>query len=160
MWDIQDLRPCTALWSATVRLVLGTIPGPAMGQGEDNWFSHQGHLLNEGFPVRACAGTKERVAGGSSSSPILWQPLLQQPHFSFCFMFPIFPQWSIDAEPPKHKDVGSLTFGLLFVPEFAASTLEKGPQADSPEVRGALLVLSWVEQSWCSSVVAGGCGAG
>uniref|UniRef100_A0A8C0B8F3 Nucleolar protein 6 n=1 Tax=Buteo japonicus TaxID=224669 RepID=A0A8C0B8F3_9AVES len=46
---------------------------------------------------------------------------------------PQIPEWSIDAEPPKHKDVGPLTFGLLFVPEFAASTLEKGPQADHPE---------------------------
>uniref|UniRef100_A0A8C3UNR9 Nucleolar protein 6 n=1 Tax=Catharus ustulatus TaxID=91951 RepID=A0A8C3UNR9_CATUS len=46
---------------------------------------------------------------------------------------PQTPEWPIDAEPPKHKDVGPLTFGLLFVPEFAASTLEKGPQADHPE---------------------------
>uniref|UniRef100_A0A8B9CH14 Nucleolar protein 6 n=1 Tax=Anser brachyrhynchus TaxID=132585 RepID=A0A8B9CH14_9AVES len=46
---------------------------------------------------------------------------------------PQTPEWPIDAEPPKHKDVGPLTFGLLFVPEFAASTLEKGPQADRPE---------------------------
>ncbi|NXP62701.1 NOL6 protein, partial [Chloropsis cyanopogon] len=46
---------------------------------------------------------------------------------------PQIPEWPIDAEPPKHKDVGPLTFGLLFVPEFAASTLEKGPQADHPE---------------------------
>ncbi|XP_075383089.1 nucleolar protein 6 isoform X2 [Mycteria americana] len=46
---------------------------------------------------------------------------------------PQIPEWPIDAEPPKHKDVGPLTFGLLFVPEFAASTLEKGPQADCPE---------------------------
>uniref|UniRef100_A0A8C9NV88 Nucleolar protein 6 n=1 Tax=Serinus canaria TaxID=9135 RepID=A0A8C9NV88_SERCA len=46
---------------------------------------------------------------------------------------PQIPEWPIDAEPPKHKDVGPLTFGLLFVPEFAASILEKGPQADHPE---------------------------
>ncbi|RMC16490.1 hypothetical protein DUI87_06425 [Hirundo rustica rustica] len=46
---------------------------------------------------------------------------------------PQIPEWPIDAEPPKHKDVGPLTFGLLFDPEFAASTLEKGPQADHPE---------------------------
>ncbi|XP_066195759.1 nucleolar protein 6 [Sylvia atricapilla] len=46
---------------------------------------------------------------------------------------PQIPEWPIDAEPPKHKDVGPVTFGLLFVPEFAASTLEKGPQADHPE---------------------------
>uniref|UniRef100_A0A8C8AGU2 Nucleolar protein 6 n=1 Tax=Otus sunia TaxID=257818 RepID=A0A8C8AGU2_9STRI len=46
---------------------------------------------------------------------------------------PEIPEWPIDAEPPKHKDVGPLMFGLLFVPEFAASLLEKGPQADHPE---------------------------
>ncbi|NWZ30687.1 NOL6 protein, partial [Asarcornis scutulata] len=46
---------------------------------------------------------------------------------------PQTPEWLIDAEPPKHKDVGPLTFGLLFLPEFATSTLEKGPQADRPE---------------------------
>uniref|UniRef100_A0A8C3CHV7 Nucleolar protein 6 n=1 Tax=Cairina moschata TaxID=8855 RepID=A0A8C3CHV7_CAIMO len=46
---------------------------------------------------------------------------------------PQTPEWPIDAEPPKHKDVGPLTFGLLFLPEFATSTLEKGPQADRPE---------------------------
>ncbi|NXU75922.1 NOL6 protein, partial [Oreotrochilus melanogaster] len=46
---------------------------------------------------------------------------------------PQIPEWPIDAEPPKHKDVGPLTFGLLFVPEFAASVLEKGPQADHHE---------------------------
>lgn len=56
-------------------------------------------------------------------------------------MFPVSSQWPIDAEPPKHKDVGPLTFGLLFLPEFATSTLEKGPQADRPEVRGVLPVL-------------------
>uniref|UniRef100_A0A803V9L5 Nucleolar protein 6 n=1 Tax=Ficedula albicollis TaxID=59894 RepID=A0A803V9L5_FICAL len=46
---------------------------------------------------------------------------------------PQISEWPIDAEPPKHKDIGPLTFGLLFVPEFAASTLEKGPQADHLE---------------------------
>ncbi|XP_061224989.1 nucleolar protein 6 [Neopsephotus bourkii] len=46
---------------------------------------------------------------------------------------PQIPEWPIDAEPPKHKDVGPLTFGLLFYPDFAASVLEKGPQADHPE---------------------------
>ncbi|XP_065716662.1 nucleolar protein 6 [Patagioenas fasciata] len=48
---------------------------------------------------------------------------------------PQIPEWPIDTEPPKHKDVGPLTFGLLFVPEFAASVLEKGPQADLPEAQ-------------------------
>ncbi|XP_065520202.1 nucleolar protein 6 isoform X2 [Lathamus discolor] len=46
---------------------------------------------------------------------------------------PQISEWPIDAEPPKHKDVGPLTFGLLFYPDFAASVLEKGPQADHPE---------------------------
>lgn len=75
-------------------------------------------------------------------------------------MYTFFLQWPIDAEPPKHKDVGPLMFGLLFVPDFAASTLEKGPQADNPEVREALLVLSRVDQGRCHAVVADGCGAG
>lgn len=35
-------------------------------------------------------------------------------------------------------------FGILFAPEFAASTLEKGPQADRPEVRPALCVWSGI----------------
>ena len=127
-----------------------------MGQGEDSCFFHRGDLLNEAFPVCAHLGTRDHVAGGLSSSPASQQPLLQQPHLSLCFMFPIFLQWPIDAEAPKHKDVGPLTFGLLFGPEFAASMLEKGPQADHPEVRGALPVPSRVEQSWCHSVVADG----
>ncbi|XP_015283672.1 PREDICTED: nucleolar protein 6 [Gekko japonicus] len=44
-----------------------------------------------------------------------------------------FDHWPINAEPPKHKDTGSLSFGLLLSPDFAASVLEKGPEADSPE---------------------------
>lgn len=78
-------------------------------------------------------------------------------------MFLIVLQWPIDAEPPKHKDVGPLTFGLLFYPDFAASVLEKGPQADHPEVRGALFgacfVPGLVEQSSFHAMVADGCGA-
>ncbi|XP_067386974.1 nucleolar protein 6 isoform X2 [Emydura macquarii macquarii] len=46
---------------------------------------------------------------------------------------PQAPQWPICAEPPKHKDAGHLSFGLLLTPEFAASILEKGPEADRPE---------------------------
>uniref|UniRef100_A0A8C8S5Z8 Nucleolar protein 6 n=1 Tax=Pelusios castaneus TaxID=367368 RepID=A0A8C8S5Z8_9SAUR len=46
---------------------------------------------------------------------------------------PQAPQWPISAEPPKHKDAGHLSFGLLLTPEFAASILEKGPEADQPE---------------------------
>ncbi|KYO18444.1 nucleolar protein 6 [Alligator mississippiensis] len=42
-------------------------------------------------------------------------------------------EWPIDADPPKHKDIGHLSFGLLFAPEFAASVLERGPEADQPE---------------------------
>lgn len=117
---IQDLRLCMlgCSWEAW--------------SGENLWPS-------KGSPCLCLSRTQEHVAGGLSSSLIS-----QQPNFSFCFMFPIFPQWPIDAEPPKHKDVGALTFGLLFVPEFATSMLEKGPQADLPEVRVALLVLSGV----------------
>lgn len=133
--------PCTGLWDEAVLLGLGTSPGLVMGQGEENFSCHWGDLLHEIFPVCACLGTWENIAGGSSSIPISQQLLLQKPYLSLSFMFLIFPQWPIDAEPPKHKDVGPLTFGLLFVPEFAASTLEKGPQADHTEVRGALLVL-------------------
>ncbi|XP_048705773.2 nucleolar protein 6 isoform X2 [Caretta caretta] len=46
---------------------------------------------------------------------------------------PQAPQWPISAEPPKHKDAGHLSFGLLLTPEFATSILEKGPEADRPE---------------------------
>ncbi|XP_008164588.2 nucleolar protein 6 isoform X1 [Chrysemys picta bellii] len=46
---------------------------------------------------------------------------------------PQAPQWPISAEPPKHKDAGHLSFGLLLTPEFAAGILEKGPEADRPE---------------------------
>uniref|UniRef100_A0A7M4FBZ1 Nucleolar protein 6 n=1 Tax=Crocodylus porosus TaxID=8502 RepID=A0A7M4FBZ1_CROPO len=42
-------------------------------------------------------------------------------------------EWPIDADPPKHKDIGHLSFGLLLAPEFAASVLERGPEADRPE---------------------------
>ncbi|KAM6227048.1 LOW QUALITY PROTEIN: nucleolar protein 6 [Spheniscus humboldti] len=49
------------------------------------------------------------------------------------YSLPQIPGWLIDADPPKHKDVGPLMFGLLFVPEFAASMLEKGLQTDHPE---------------------------
>uniref|UniRef100_A0A4W3I5E7 Nucleolar protein 6 n=1 Tax=Callorhinchus milii TaxID=7868 RepID=A0A4W3I5E7_CALMI len=42
-------------------------------------------------------------------------------------------EWPITAEPPKHKDIGHLSFGLLLNPEFSTNILEKGPQADSPE---------------------------
>uniref|UniRef100_A0ACB8EP53 Nucleolar protein 6 n=1 Tax=Sphaerodactylus townsendi TaxID=933632 RepID=A0ACB8EP53_9SAUR len=46
---------------------------------------------------------------------------------------PQVPPWPIDADPPKHKDSGSLSFGLLLSPDFATSVLEKGPEADRPE---------------------------
>nr|XP_048705772.1 nucleolar protein 6 isoform X4 [Caretta caretta] len=49
---------------------------------------------------------------------------------------PQAPQWPISAEPPKHKDAGHLSFGLLLTPEFATSILEKGPEADRPEPAG------------------------
>nr|XP_020652113.1 nucleolar protein 6 [Pogona vitticeps] len=41
--------------------------------------------------------------------------------------------WSIDTDPPKHKDAGSLSFGLLLSPDFASRVLERGPEADKPE---------------------------
>lgn len=106
-----------------------------------SWKAWSGENLwpSKGFPWLCLPRTPELVAGGLSSSLVS-----QQPHFPFCFMFPVFPQWPIDTEPPKHKDVGPLMFGLLFVPEFAASVLEKGPQADLPEVRVVLLMLSGV----------------
>ncbi|XP_048851490.1 nucleolar protein 6 isoform X2 [Brienomyrus brachyistius] len=43
------------------------------------------------------------------------------------------PEWSVVTEPPKHKDLGSLSFGLLLNPELSASVLERGPPADSAE---------------------------
>ncbi|XP_053148481.1 nucleolar protein 6 isoform X2 [Hemicordylus capensis] len=46
---------------------------------------------------------------------------------------PQIPPWPISAEPPKHKDGGPLSFGLLLSPDFATSILEKGPTADRPE---------------------------
>uniref|UniRef100_K7G936 Nucleolar protein 6 n=1 Tax=Pelodiscus sinensis TaxID=13735 RepID=K7G936_PELSI len=48
---------------------------------------------------------------------------------------PQAPEWPIGAEPPKHKDAGPLSFGLLLAPAFAASVLERGPEADRPEPR-------------------------
>ncbi|XP_058027935.1 nucleolar protein 6 [Ahaetulla prasina] len=41
--------------------------------------------------------------------------------------------WPIHVEPPKHKDVGSLSFGLLLNLDFANSVLERGPEADQDE---------------------------
>ncbi|XP_062310472.1 nucleolar protein 6 [Osmerus eperlanus] len=43
------------------------------------------------------------------------------------------PEWSVDSEAPKHKTQPPLSFGLLLVPEHAASVLERGPSADSPQ---------------------------
>uniref|UniRef100_A0A8C9VAJ2 Nucleolar protein 6 n=1 Tax=Scleropages formosus TaxID=113540 RepID=A0A8C9VAJ2_SCLFO len=43
------------------------------------------------------------------------------------------PEWSVDSEPPKHKDQTPLSFGLLLNPEHSSSVLERGPPADSPE---------------------------
>ncbi|KAM6470906.1 nucleolar protein 6 [Liasis olivaceus] len=41
--------------------------------------------------------------------------------------------WSIGMDPPKHKDVSSLAFGLLLNLDFAISVLERGPEADRDE---------------------------
>ncbi|XP_062984381.1 nucleolar protein 6 [Elgaria multicarinata webbii] len=46
---------------------------------------------------------------------------------------PQTPPWSINTDPPKHKDARSLSFGLLLSPDFANSILERGPEADQPE---------------------------
>ncbi|XP_067320780.1 nucleolar protein 6 isoform X2 [Anolis sagrei] len=46
---------------------------------------------------------------------------------------PQTPPWSINADPPKHRDAGSLSFGLLLSLDFATSILERGPEADRPE---------------------------
>lgn len=43
------------------------------------------------------------------------------------------PEWDISQEPPKHKDAGTLTLGLLLRPEGLTSVLELGPEADQPE---------------------------
>ncbi|XP_072269627.1 nucleolar protein 6 [Pyxicephalus adspersus] len=43
------------------------------------------------------------------------------------------PEWNIKEQPAKHKDIGTLSVGLLLTPEFYTSVLEKGPAADSAE---------------------------
>ncbi|KAK0147285.1 Nucleolar protein 6 [Merluccius polli] len=43
------------------------------------------------------------------------------------------PEWSVEAEPPKHKTQPPLSFGLILRPEYATSALERGPPADSPK---------------------------
>ncbi|XP_060711362.1 nucleolar protein 6 [Hemiscyllium ocellatum] len=43
------------------------------------------------------------------------------------------PEWPVNADPPKHKDVRYLSFGILVNPVFSTNALEKGPQADSPK---------------------------
>ncbi|XP_075416145.1 nucleolar protein 6 [Tenrec ecaudatus] len=46
---------------------------------------------------------------------------------------PPIPKWEISQDPPKHKDAGVLTLGLLLQPEGLTSVLEMGPEADQPE---------------------------
>ncbi|XP_048460739.1 nucleolar protein 6 [Rhincodon typus] len=43
------------------------------------------------------------------------------------------PEWPINTDPPKHKDIKYLSFGILLNPVFSTNALEKGPQADSPK---------------------------
>ncbi|XP_036597850.1 nucleolar protein 6 [Trichosurus vulpecula] len=43
------------------------------------------------------------------------------------------PQWEINQTPPKHKERGALSLGLLLQPEGLVSVLEMGPEADHPE---------------------------
>ncbi|XP_004428412.1 PREDICTED: nucleolar protein 6 [Ceratotherium simum simum] len=42
-------------------------------------------------------------------------------------------EWDISQDPPKHRDSGTLTLGLLLRPEGLTSVLELGPEADQPE---------------------------
>ncbi|KAG8505889.1 Nucleolar protein 6 [Galemys pyrenaicus] len=42
-------------------------------------------------------------------------------------------EWDISQDPPKHRDAGTLTLGLLLRPEGLTSVLELGPEADQPE---------------------------
>ncbi|XP_006898604.1 PREDICTED: nucleolar protein 6 [Elephantulus edwardii] len=42
-------------------------------------------------------------------------------------------EWEISQEPPRHRDPGALTLGLLLRPEGLTSVLEMGPEADQPE---------------------------
>uniref|UniRef100_G3SVB9 Nucleolar protein 6 n=1 Tax=Loxodonta africana TaxID=9785 RepID=G3SVB9_LOXAF len=46
---------------------------------------------------------------------------------------PPVPEWDISQDPPKHRDTGALTLGLLLRPEGLTSVLEMGPEADQPE---------------------------
>uniref|UniRef100_A0A8C3XAI9 Nucleolar protein 6 n=1 Tax=Catagonus wagneri TaxID=51154 RepID=A0A8C3XAI9_9CETA len=42
-------------------------------------------------------------------------------------------EWDISQDPPKHRDSGVLTLGLLLRPDGLTSVLELGPEADQPE---------------------------
>ncbi|XP_039731492.1 nucleolar protein 6 [Pteropus medius] len=42
-------------------------------------------------------------------------------------------EWAISQDPPKHRESGTLTLGLLLRPEGLTSVLELGPEADQPE---------------------------
>ncbi|KAG2466609.1 NOL6 protein, partial [Polypterus senegalus] len=49
-------------------------------------------------------------------------------------LIPVLPQtqeWSIYTDPPQHKDMGLLSFGMLLNTEHSTNILEKGPAADS-----------------------------
>nr|KAF6434043.1 nucleolar protein 6 [Molossus molossus] len=46
---------------------------------------------------------------------------------------PAVSEWDISQDPPKHRDSGTLTLGLLLRPEGLTSVLELGPEADQPE---------------------------
>lgn len=63
--------------------------------------------------------------------PKLWSYMYNVIFISlFCFV-----QWPVYGEPPMHKDQPPVSIGLLLNPERALSVLERGPAADSPEVR-------------------------
>ncbi|XP_044943841.1 nucleolar protein 6 isoform X1 [Mustela putorius furo] len=42
-------------------------------------------------------------------------------------------EWDLSQDPPKHRDSGTLTLGLLLRPEGLTSVLELGPEANQPE---------------------------
>lgn len=42
-------------------------------------------------------------------------------------------EWDISQDPPKHRDSGTLTLGLLLRSEGLTSVLELGPEADQPK---------------------------
>ncbi|CAM9481846.1 unnamed protein product [Lampetra planeri] len=55
------------------------------------------------------------------------------------------PEWEITAEPPLHRDLGPVTFGLLLNSDLYTGVLERGPAADSAQA--AEFRAFWGERS-------------